>query len=122
MSTSLTTSEDQLARKYVCDCGKEYTPTQKYKDTRVKCSACLRRMKASEVKAKAVEYLGGRCKDCDQTFEPVVFDFDHRDPSKKEFNISGNYIFRWAALKKELDKCDLRCSNCHRLRHYRESK
>lgn len=110
-----------MARRYVCDCGKEYTPPAKYGDERVKCTACLKKTKASEVKSKAVAYLGGRCKDCRGEFHPVVFDFDHRDPSLKEFKISGNYIFRWNELKKELDKCDLRCSNCHRLRHYMET-
>lgn len=111
----------RMARRYVCDCGKEYTPPAKYNDVRVKCSTCLKKTKASEIKAKAVAYLGGHCKDCLQEFHPVVFDFDHRDPAQKEFKISGNYIFRWLELKKELDKCDLRCSNCHRLRHYMEA-
>lgn len=107
-----------MVRRYTCDCGKEYTPSTKYGDVRVKCSACLKRTKASDVKARCVEYLGGVCKDCSGVFPPVVYDFDHRDPKKKEFKISGHYIFRWAELKRELDKCDLRCANCHRLRHY----
>ena len=110
-----------MARRFICDCGREYTPTTKYKDDRVRCTTCLKKLRASEVKARAVEYLGGRCKDCRNIYHPVVFDFDHRDPSQKEFKISGNYIFRWEELRKELDKCDLRCSNCHRLRHYMQS-
>lgn len=103
---------------FVCDCGKQYLPPAKYKDDRVKCAACIKKTTAAEIKAKAVHYLGGKCKDCKFAYHPVVFDFDHRDPKQKEFKISGNYLFRWTELKKELDKCDLRCSNCHRLRHY----
>ena len=72
------------------------------------------------MKARAVEYLGGKCIDCGFTGHPIAFDFDHRDPHDKEFKISGKYIFRWKELKKELNKCDLRCAICHRLRHYRE--
>lgn len=102
----------------VCDCGRIYTPSNKYNDSRVKCNHCLKTISAALVKMKAVEYLGGKCKDCGGSFHPVCFDFDHRDPIQKEFKISGNYRFRWKELKKELDKCDLRCSNCHRLRHY----
>jgi hypothetical protein len=56
--------------------------------------------------------------DCKKTFHPVCYDFDHMDPTVKEFKISGKYIFRWEELKKELDKCELRCATCHRLRHY----
>ena len=107
-------------KPYVCDCGKTYTPKLKYNDTRVKCSDCIKNTKASEVKAKAVEYLGGKCIDCNGIFHPVAYDFDHRNPAQKEFKISGHYIFRWKELRKELDKCDLRCSNCHRIRHYLE--
>lgn len=95
-------------------------PKQKYKDDRVKCSSCIKLTKASDVKARAVKYLGGKCVDCGFSGHSVAFDFDHKNPSEKEFKISGNYIFRWAELKKELDKCELRCSNCHRIRHWRE--
>jgi 5-methylcytosine-specific restriction endonuclease McrA len=70
------------------------------------------------VKAKCVEYLGGKCKDCGNQFHLVIYDFDHKNPAEKEFKISGHYILRWKELKRELDKCELRCSNCHRLRHY----
>lgn len=105
-------------QKYICDCGKSYIPKSKYNDTRVKCSVCIRHTKSSEVKIKCINYLGGKCKDCNQIFHPVCFDFDHKNPSQKEFKISGKYIFRWKELKRELNKCELRCSNCHRLRHY----
>ena len=104
--------------RVICDCGRSYTPSQKYRDPRVRCNICLRSISRAEVKVKAVEYLGGKCKDCLHYFHPVIYDFDHRDEQDKEFNISSNYRFRWVELKRELDKCDLRCANCHRLRHY----
>lgn len=111
-----------MTQKYICDCGKEYIPPKKYKDDRVKCSACLKTTKASEVKARAVAYLGGKCVDCGFSGHPVAFDFDHKDPAQKEFKISGNYIFRWVELVKELNKCVLRCCRCHRIRHYLEEQ
>jgi len=104
--------------KYNCDCGAEYVPNPKYKDQRVKCDICIKRTRAAEVKKKAVDYLGGKCVDCEKEYPPVVFDFDHTDPTQKSFKISGKAIYRWAEIQKELDKCQLRCSNCHRLRHY----
>lgn len=107
-------------RPLICDCGKTYTPPVKYKDERVKCVDCIKITKASEVKIRCVTYLGGICIDCGFKGHAVAFDFDHKDPTKKEFKISGHYIYRWSVLKKELDKCELRCSNCHRIKHYLE--
>lgn len=110
-----------MARTYICDCGQEYVPNvAKYKDLRVKCDACCRKTRARDVKAKAVAYLGGRCVDCDYSGHPVAFDFDHKNPKHKKFNLSGSWLFRWTELVKELKKCALRCSNCHRTRHYLE--
>lgn len=106
--------------RLTCDCGKRYVPSKKFKDPRVRCRECLKSLKASDVKARCVEYLGGQCVDCGFQGHPVAFDFDHVDPKTKEFKISGSYIFRWSVLKKELDKCVVRCANCHRIRHYLE--
>lgn len=105
----------------VCDCGRPYTPQVKYKDDRVRCKDCLRNLKSSDIKAKCVGYLGGKCIDCGFDGHPVAFDFDHKNPEEKQFKISGNYIFRWKELKRELDKCVLRCCRCHRIRHYVEN-
>lgn len=108
--------------KYICDCGKSYVPNPKYKDERVKCDECIKKTKAAEIKKKAIRYLGGKCVDCGYKKHHVAFDFDHLYPADKHFKISGNAIFRWKEIEKELDKCVLRCSNCHRIRHYEMDK
>jgi len=41
-------------------------------------------------------------------------DFHHKDDTLKEFTISGWYNLSWEKLRKELDKCVILCSNCHR--------
>lgn len=108
-----------MKQKFVCDCGIEYIPNAKYKDDRVKCDTCIKQTKSAQIKKKCIEYLGEKCVDCElQSEYVVIYDFDHIDPSKKSFKISGNAIFRWKEIQKELDKCVIRCSNCHRLRHY----
>lgn len=108
--------------EYICDCGEKYVPNPKYKDTRVKCDKCIKNIRASEVKKRAVKYLGGKCTDCGYDEYHIAFDFDHIKPREKSYKISGKAIslFRWKELKKELNKCQLRCSNCHRIRHYLE--
>src|SRR4051812_19116352 len=104
---------------FVCDCGKPYTP-RAGKDTRIKCRVCVKITTSREVKERCVAYLGGKCIDCEFVGPAVAYDFDHRDPEQKSFKISGCYMFRWKELRKELDKCSLRCCRCHRIRHYLE--
>lgn len=65
----------------------------------------------------AIKYLGSICKDCNQSFPPNVFDFHHRDPLIKEMTWVKMRLVSEKRLLAELDKCDLLCANCHRLRH-----
>ena len=55
---------------------------------------------------------------CDHT-NWMAFDFDHRDPKTKEFNISSRTT-GLARLRIEMTKCDLLCAYCHRLRTHHE--
>jgi hypothetical protein len=55
------------------------------------------------------------CMDCGGEFPPYVMDFDHR--SDKKFNIASRYKQApLAVLLDEIAKCDVVCSNCHRVR------
>ncbi len=66
-------------------------------------------------------YGGVPCMDCDGVFQWCAMDFDHRPGEGKEFGIgviSGLKATpeRLAKAQKEISKCDLICSNCHRVR------
>lgn len=56
------------------------------------------------------------CADCGIT-DARVLDFDHlRD---KKFNISyGRGYFSWEKLLIEIEKCEVVCANCHRIRTF----
>jgi len=57
------------------------------------------------------------CADCGGIFHPHSMDFDHRDPSTKAANVSNLLkLTRREDLLREISKCDLVCSNCHRVR------
>ena len=74
--------------------------------------------KRDQNKIRAIEYLGGKCVDCDLRSEYIaVYDFDHKEPHLKEHHIAKLMSNSWEVLVLELDKCELRCSNCHRIRH-----
>jgi predicted HNH restriction endonuclease len=49
-------------------------------------------------------------------------EFHHTDPSKKEEAISEICFKGWERVKKELKKCVLLCSNCHRSLHAKGAK
>lgn len=53
------------------------------------------------------------CIDCGES-NPVVLEFDHRDGTQKERSISGFLRDRRLdKIKNEIEKCDVRCANCH---------
>jgi formate-dependent nitrite reductase cytochrome c552 subunit len=56
------------------------------------------------------------CADCHKIYPPCVMDFDHVR-GKKKFNIArGLNKVSKDKLEAEILKCDLVCSNCHRIR------
>jgi hypothetical protein len=60
------------------------------------------------------------CIDCGQR-DPVVLDFDHRDPSSKRSEVGRLAATKpWPQVKAEIEKCDVRCANCHRKRTARQ--
>lgn len=67
-------------------------------------------------KEKLVEYKGGKCQCCGYNSCIDAFDFHHLNPNEKDFSVSGK-SYSFERLKKEVDKCILVCSNCHREIH-----
>jgi hypothetical protein len=69
------------------------------------------------------EYLIGKsCVDCGLS-EPVVLEFDHVR-GDKEWDLSDMVYagMAWSRISAELDKCDIRCANCHRRKTARDFK
>ena len=89
------------------------------------CKICFNnknKIRQSRVAQQCIDYLnpeGKCCIKCGYDRYNGALDFHHRNPNEKEFmisrirhkNINDNH-------KKELNKCDLLCGNCHRLEHY----
>lgn len=61
-------------------------------------------------------FRGIPCMDCNTTYPVECMDFDHRDPSTKSFTIGRNKWKQVDILLEEITKCDIVCSNCHRIR------
>lgn len=72
------------------------------------------------LKLKAIEYKGGKCVDCGYNKSYAALEFHHRNPDEKNMDWGRLRKRSWATIKKELDKCDMICANCHRERHHDE--
>lgn len=59
------------------------------------------------------------CADCGIKYPPFVMDFDHKDGYAKIGSVSWlakHNTSSFEKIKKEIEKCDLVCANCHRIR------
>ncbi len=61
------------------------------------------------------------CSECGES-HPAILDFHHKDPKTKRYDISQMIGKGYAkkSILKEMMKCDILCSNCHRIFHYNE--
>jgi hypothetical protein len=69
-----------------------------------------------------LEYLGAHpCIDCGEK-DPIVLEFDHRDRKCKRAAVAKlvGQGMTPAVVLKEIEKCDVRCANCHRRKTYRD--
>jgi hypothetical protein len=77
--------------------------------------------RSHKLKGEYLIKLGGKCSVCDLEYDgtnAAVFDFHHYT-GKKSFPITVGTLSTKAAkdIEKELKKCTIICSNCHRLQH-----
>jgi len=106
-----------IRHSYCRDCGKEFTQShykrnkQQYFEKNLR-SFRKRREFAREIKNRP-------CADCGVKYPYYVMDFDHREDEKKEYELNSIEKMSINVLKREIAKCDVVCSNCHRERTYR---
>ncbi|QGH78288.1 HNH endonuclease [Streptomyces phage Tribute] len=95
-------------------CQKEYKQTH-YKNNSAKVYDKVKERR-HELRDKLWAYKQGKkCVDCSET-NPIVFEFDHL--SDKEHNVSKMVLDgrSWEAILREIQKCEIVCANCHRIR------
>lgn len=103
---------------YCKDCAKAY------KDNHYQANKKKYLFKNSEYALKRTEFInslkvGKPCADCGDFFPPYVMDFDHL--GEKEFLIARMRNHSFESILKEVKKCELVCSNCHRERTHKRS-
>ena len=71
-------------------------------------------------KKQLIEHFGDKCADCGGSFHQAAYDFHHINPLEKKFEIAPGLDRNWNVIMEEVQKCVMLCSNCHRVRHYKE--
>ena len=108
-------------QQLVCDrCGRIYLYDSKDRKGHSKknCNTCITLLRRNKLKKKLIELKGGKCKICGYEKCIASLCFHHRDKTEKEFVLSRNFNKSWEKIKKEAEKCDLLCANCHTELHY----
>ena len=59
------------------------------------------------------------CVDCADRPPRHVMQFDHRDPTQKEFLVASSWCRSESSIVSEALKCDIVCPNCHRQRTFK---
>lgn len=67
-------------------------------------------------RAYLIELKGGKCKDCGYKAHPAAFEFDHLRDKKLAISNMLNQPYKWERILEEVEKCELVCANCHRIR------
>lgn len=76
-------------------------------------------IKRRAIKKMLIEYKGGKCEKCGYNKCYRALEFHHLNSEEKDFGLSTNLTKSISALKEEVDKCILLCSNCHAEEHQR---
>lgn len=83
-----------------------------------KCTSTQVVERTKKLKQSMVDYKGGCCQICGYDKYIGALDFHHINPNEKDFTIAHIRQYKFDdTIKKELDKCLLVCSNCHREIH-----
>jgi len=68
----------------------------------------------------------GQCVECGLSGDIATWALDYHHINHKDKLASISFLvgngYSWKKIEKEIAKCELICSNCHRIRHYKEHK
>lgn len=114
--------------KKCCMCGVVKPLTDFYKASRRKdgyqtqckvCAMLYKKEKRDLVREKINKYkLDNGCVDCGYNKHPHAIEFDHLPGFEKSKGVAAmlSQYYTWEQIQKEIEKCELVCANCHRIR------
>ncbi len=107
-----------VARRYVSGFGctecLRYAP-DRYQRMKRACAERNTRHRRKKQKRLTAYKANRPCTDCGIYYPSCVMDFDHVR-GEKTMDVSRMVAYGWDTVMQEIDKCDLVCANCHRIR------
>lgn len=126
---ALTVEHKELVMEKICEiCESKFTTIPNGKSRRY-CFECSPSgiSRASNItgirramKRKAVKIMGEKCSICGYSKCISALEFHHINSEEKEIGLSSGFFKSWQDYLKELMKCILVCSNCHKEIHYKQ--
>ncbi len=104
----------EIRHAYCKECGKILTRSHYQRNKRRYLDKNLRSFQKRREFVREIK--NQPCADCGIIYPYYVMDFDHRENETKEFGLNAITQKAINALKREIAKCDVVCSNCHRER------
>jgi hypothetical protein len=104
------------------ECKAEFTvPDNRHGRKTIVCSRkCYNRYYQQKLRCQFRQWISKikdvPCQDCNNKFLPECMDFDHRPGEVKKFNVGSSKMKSLRQRLDEIAKCDIVCSNCHRIR------
>ena len=101
-----------------------YATEAKRKANASKYNVARGKANSEAIKNRNLEYIREYrethpCIDCGEN-RWWVLDFDHRNSAEKLYNVSRMRYNTIAKIQIEIEKCDIRCKNCHADRHHQD--
>lgn len=99
---------------------KQYMPGyyREHKEHTIEQVEKTRTIRRHAKKQRAVDMFGGKCEKCGYNKCIAALEFHHKDPTKKGISANKMWTMKWETIAKEIKKCSLLCSNCHREAHW----
>ena len=76
-------------------------------------------MRALKRKFYLISLRGGKCENCGYNKNLSAFDFHHKNPETKKFQLDQRSLSNSSmkSIMEEFEKCEVLCANCHREHH-----
>ena len=114
-------SREKETRQWIClQCQRTYT-TGWYERNRDRTIAAVRQRNISrrtQARSRAA-VVRSECVDCGEA-NPLLIDFDHLWDKRADVSYMIHAGFSWKGIETEIDKCEIRCANCHARKTARE--
>jgi len=105
----------------VCQANQRKTWYENNKEKQIETVRTNRQRAIREAQTYIWNYLLNHpCVDCGET-NPVVLEFDHvRGQKRKAVGDFARAGYSIETISAEIEKCEVRCANCHRIKTHRE--